>query len=315
MINFHDLSSTQFEKIIVLISKKIFGISASEFCPGRDGGRDSKFVGVAELYPSEAMPWSGIIIVQAKHTKSSSASCSDNDFFKNDSSVINLEIPKIKNLFDSGELTHYILFTNRRLTAGFESKIIQHISKNTGIACENIGLIGEQDLYNYCRLCRTEIDDYLSNDYHVEMPLVYDPRDIADIIDGINDFFKNETRDTFIPPTKRTSYVDKNKLNSMDDTTADFFMKKYLKYIPKITEFLSDPINEEYIEKYENIVDTLQRKIAVYQKNEADFGKILDKLIDILEVRVNRNKRLGSAIVFYLYWNCDIGRVKDDKTK
>lgn len=38
------------------------------FTPGKDGGKDGKFTGQANKYPSEVKFWNGKFIIQAKHT-------------------------------------------------------------------------------------------------------------------------------------------------------------------------------------------------------------------------------------------------------
>ena len=50
------------------------------FSVGTDGGKDARFTGKANKYPSESKQWEGKIIIQAKHTQRPNASCSDSDF-------------------------------------------------------------------------------------------------------------------------------------------------------------------------------------------------------------------------------------------
>ncbi len=56
---YEDLSPEQFETLVVLICKVLLGAGVQGFAKGPDGGRDAKFVGTAQLYPSTASPWSG----------------------------------------------------------------------------------------------------------------------------------------------------------------------------------------------------------------------------------------------------------------
>ncbi len=42
-----------------------------------DGGRDAFFEGTAQRFPSEAYPWVGAFVIQAKHTEKADASCLD----------------------------------------------------------------------------------------------------------------------------------------------------------------------------------------------------------------------------------------------
>lgn len=78
---YENLSEDQFEKLIVLLCQKLLGISVQGFSKGPDGGRDAKFVGVAQLHPSTAAPWKGTTIVQAKHTVGYNRNFSESDFF------------------------------------------------------------------------------------------------------------------------------------------------------------------------------------------------------------------------------------------
>lgn len=77
---YEDLSAGQFETLIVLVAQSLLGVSVQGFADGKDGGRDAKFVGTAELHPSKAAPWIGTTIVQAKHTNGYNRSFSENDF-------------------------------------------------------------------------------------------------------------------------------------------------------------------------------------------------------------------------------------------
>ena len=137
----HDLSDTEFEKLVVLICRELMGIGITSFAPGRDGGKDAKFEGTATAFPSTAAPASGKFIVQAKHTSSPVASCSDYDFA---TTLIANEIPKIKRQFDEGSLTHYLIFTNRRKTGGAEDRITVHIKTGTGV--QHVWLRGLEDI-------------------------------------------------------------------------------------------------------------------------------------------------------------------------
>ena len=137
----HDLDDTEFEKLVVLICREILGIGITSFAPGPDGGKDAKFEGTANAFPSEAAPATGKFIVQAKHTTSPLGTCSDYDFEK---TSIGKEIPKIKRQYDEGFLTHYLIFTNRRKTGGAEDRIPENIRKQTGV--EHVWLRGFEDI-------------------------------------------------------------------------------------------------------------------------------------------------------------------------
>ena len=115
---FEDIGGTQFESVVLQCMKKLFGAGVQGFSAGRDGGRDARFVGTADRFPSAASPWTGTTIGQANHTIETNAHYSDPGFSGSaKSSVLSKEIVRIKNLVKAGELDNYILFSNRRLGA------------------------------------------------------------------------------------------------------------------------------------------------------------------------------------------------------
>lgn len=77
---FYNMTCDDFENLVVLICHYILGAAVSPFAKGKDGGKDGKFVGKANCFPSETNPWNGKIIMQAKHTSAANASCSDSAF-------------------------------------------------------------------------------------------------------------------------------------------------------------------------------------------------------------------------------------------
>lgn len=52
------------------------------------------------------------------------------------------------------------------------------------------------------------------------------------------------------------------------------------------------------------------------RKNHQTFDEVMEYLIDLLHncdpiLRQLKHKRLARAMLFYMYWNCDIGEVDD----
>ena len=56
-------SDKEFEYLVALICERILGFGTNIFSVGKDGGKDGKFVGTANKFPSETKPWSGKIIM------------------------------------------------------------------------------------------------------------------------------------------------------------------------------------------------------------------------------------------------------------
>ena len=115
----HELNWQEFEEVVISICDEILGIGTIKFADGKDGGRDAKFTDTANNFPSQASPWNGKFIIQAKHTLKQNASCSDNEFIK----ILNKEIKSIEKLQEDNKLDNYLLFTNRKLTGLQDPKI------------------------------------------------------------------------------------------------------------------------------------------------------------------------------------------------
>ena len=77
---FEDVDDSQFERFVVEGARKLFGPGVQPFAAGPDGGRDARFQGTAERFPSTAGPWTGTTIFQAKHTSGINGHYSDADF-------------------------------------------------------------------------------------------------------------------------------------------------------------------------------------------------------------------------------------------
>ena len=142
---FHDYHPGQFEGIVVSICSEILGIGVQEFATGPDGGRDARFVGKAKSFPSESDTWEGKFIIQAKHTMSINEKFSSSDFSSDAaSSTLSKEIPRVKSLKQNNEVDHYLLFSNRKLTANANESIMQRIKLETGV--KNVHLFGLEAL-------------------------------------------------------------------------------------------------------------------------------------------------------------------------
>jgi hypothetical protein len=112
---YEDLSPEQFEDLVIFLCQELLGIAVQGFSKGPDGGRDARFEGTAQLFPSTAEPWVGKVVIQAKHTNGYNKKFSESDFFSKGKkgTIIEKEIPRIKKLRKAKSLDHYMLFANR----------------------------------------------------------------------------------------------------------------------------------------------------------------------------------------------------------
>jgi hypothetical protein len=309
---YEDLGDEQFETLVVLLCQRLFGIGVQGFATGTDGGRDGKFVGTAELHPSKAAPWIGITIIQAKHTNGTNRSFSESDFYSANgaNTVLAKELPRIKKLRESKQLDNYMLFSNRRLTGNGESEIRAYIAKECNIALESISLCGLEQLELWLKAFPDVAK--AANLDPVDSPLVVSSDHLAEVVEALARQREEVSALLDDPPTPRVSYETKNEINNMSVEYARAQRKKYLKDTPQIRSFLAAPENLELQRMYESVVDEFQLKIIAKRKDYQTFDDVMEYLVDLLfgrdpVLRQHGNKRLTRAILFYMYWNCDIG--------
>lgn len=309
--NYADLSFIQFEDLAIFICHHLLGSAVKGFATGRDGGRDAKFIGTAQDYPSTSNPWRGTTIIQAKHTCGYNQSFSDPDFFSldNENSIILKEIERVRKLKESDELNQYMLFSNRRLTALADSRILEYISQNAGIPIESIGLFGIEQIENLIKRYPKIVE--MADIDPIDCPLMVSPHELAEVIEALAAIEEKDKQHTVILAIERTSFAEKNKLNDMPEDYAEILLKKCLKETHPIRQFLAAPENKRYIDLYMNIIEEFQFKIIAHKKDYQTFDKLMEYMIDLLFQRdpvLARNKKLTRLMLFYMYWNCDIGK-------
>ncbi len=297
------VSPEGFEKIVVSICEKILGMGTFSFSKGKDGGRDAKFTGTANSFPSKKNPASGKFIIQAKHTSSPDASCSHSQFKR----IVEQEIPKIKALVESKECDNYIIFTNRKMSAGTNSKLTKMISKKTGVAKN--WLLGIET-----------IDRYLNENPQVQrihslgrsrMPFRIDPEQLAKVIESF--YLQRENIKTAFDSAHAFSYTDMQTKNNKNHLSNEYY--KYIRessepYFENIREFLNDPKNTKLQKCYHNTADELKQKLITFRSKFDNFDEALTFIYDSLkdsDETIRENAKLSSIFLHYMYCNCDIG--------
>lgn len=310
-VPFHDISDDEFEWMVFLICRHILGEGAQYYSKGKDGGIDVYFEGVAE----KLKPISGKCVVQAKHSNSPFSSCSESNFFSEsgESSVIHQEVVKIKNLYDEGMLDYYLLFTNRVKSAMIENKIRKYISSYVGIPLSNVRIFA----YDEIAAWHAEYEDVGNC---VEFPSINRSLDcsIEEMIEIVNEFIswsqKEEAQDKsrHIPTQiQRESFKEKNKVNDIDKDESDFLLRHYFSHEANIREMLAVPSREDVRKLYEVATIEIQRKILGYMHKGHNFMEAFNQIIDSLmryNIDLKRNKIICESILFFMYFNCDIGR-------
>lgn len=307
---YEDLGDQQFERLIVFLCQKLLGTGVQGFAKGPDGGRDAKFVGTAERHPSTADPWRGTTIIQAKHTNGYNRSFSESDFYsrKTDKTILGQEIPRIRNMRKLKQLDHYMLFSNRRLAGNAESEIVTYISGTCDLPRPSIYLCGVEQLEVWLKTF-PDVPRIVDLD-PVDSPLIISPDDLSEVVQS---FAKNRSAFSEVlddPPTPRVSYEEKNKLNNMTSEFAHALWRRYLKETRQIQAFLAAPENADLTRLYESTADEFQLRIVAKRKDYQTFDDVMNYITDLLFGRdpvLKQHKRLTRCVLFYMYWNCDIG--------
>ncbi|WP_445710923.1 ABC-three component system protein [Flavobacterium sp.] len=294
-----NLTDTEFENLVALICSEILGIGTVIFTDGKDGGRDAKFYGKANNFPSKSNPWDGKIVIQAKHTDKINASCSDSPF---QTILKKSVIPSINKLKTDKKIEYYLLFTNRKLSGIQDAKIEDIFEDETGIENRLIGLETiEIWLKQYPSIAKA------LNLNKLLLPLSFDENDLKEII---NSFSKIDKKKGDLPKIPKRDIEKKNELNNLSKEYFSNVIKKNLIYLDQIRDFLMDPINWEYLNKYENTIDDINEEIIVHRSEFDKFDLIFNFLYKFIienNPELKSNRSLVRLFLHYMYYNCDIG--------
>lgn len=310
---YEDLDDAQFERLVVECARKMFGIGVQSFATGVDGGRDARFEGTAERFPSQAEPWAGLTVIQAKHTNATNVHYSDSGFSGTTAtSTLTEEIIRVKKLVEASEIDNYLLVANRRLGAVTNEGIKKRIVADTGLQSKSIFLAGTEYLDDLLRMFPDLVN--LAKIDPIDGPLLASSADLAEVILAIAKEFNLPLLDNDSPIVDRVTYEKKNKLNNMSPAFAKTLSDRYLQYTSQIDRFLANPVNAETRELYESATEDFQLKIVAHRNEFQSFDKVFNYLVDLLVGRDNvlsRHRKLLRVILFYMYWHCDIGEAQD----
>lgn len=313
---YEDLDDTQFERLAVQVARKLFGLGVQGFAAGPDGGRDARFSGTAQQFPSSSDPWRGITIFQAKHTNATNTHYSDAAFSGDSAtSVLSEELPRIKKLVDTGEIDNYFLIANRRLGGVTASAIAERIAAGTGLKREQTFLVGTEYLDETLHLFPDIFG--LARLDSLEGPLLVSSYELAEVILALANELEAPLTPSIASDIERVSYSEKNRLNGMTEEFARTLQKRYLSLTRQIETFLADPANQLAVRRYEEAVDELQFQIIAKRSDFPSFDAVFNHLLSTMVSRdgvLANNRRLTRAMLFYMYWHCDIGTTTDADT-
>jgi hypothetical protein len=306
-IDYHDLSDKDFERLTVAICVEILGSGVAPFCSGPDGSRDARFEGTAAHLPNSTSPYKGKFIVQAKHTENPVAKYSDKDFSgEAKSSVITSEIPGVKRLVKNGELDNYFLFSNRRMSGVAEGPIRERIQKTTG--AKVVELFGIERIDLLLGKHPTAMQTFGMTPLH--LPLLVTCEDLAEVILAISANMDTFEKAFVLEELERISFREKNQENGISSDLANFIRKNYMPQFGDVKKLLAKPGNEAVLERYLAAAEGFQEQIVLHRKEYAEFDHVLTRIVQLLFVRdgdLSRKKALTKLVIYYMYWNCDIG--------
>jgi hypothetical protein len=302
------LGDEGFQNLVVMICRELLGAAVTSFAAGPDGGKDARFEGTAQLFPSQADPASGKFIIQAKHTAKPYASCSDSDF---EQTTVGREIKRIKALVLGGELDHYLLFTNRRKTGGADTRIPERIKKETGAT--TVWLRGEEDIEQDL-LAFTKIVMAAGLD-RPKPPIIFTPDDIRDVILSFRDEIGVLSR-AFDSQHDFASFPGLDKKNEINGVTDIYYrqciVETSMLHFSDIRAFLQNPRNRELAEQYHAVADELKAQLITHRAQFSCFDDALEETIRLVterspELQPAPLRALSRVFVHYMYADCDIG--------
>jgi hypothetical protein len=300
----YELSDGEFEGLIVQIAKHLLGLGVSPFAPGKDAGRDGKFHGTAERFPSTSSPLVGHIVLQAKHVNAPDRSCSERDFHRQ----LKAEHPKIKRLVKDGICDHYMVFANRKYTAATDKKLTVDL-KNCGLKSAHI--LGVEFIHSLME-SHTDLQKFLPNARDAA-PFVFDTDEFVEVIQAFREYTMDEDETAYSSAFDFESLKlkDKNRINGL---TEDYFKQvivaRSMPYFDKIKDFLSNPRNREFSNIYADSAAEMKEGILLHRTRFPNFDHVFNFLYGQIQKQrpaLRQKRRLVSILLHYMYCHCDIG--------
>ena len=170
------------------------------------------------------------------------------------------------------------------------------MSKNKIIACGDNSQAAGRDINNF--------------NINPDSTFIFNPQDLADIIDVI--FSSIDIEETPIYDFNIINIEEKNQKNNITTEFYEECIKEAVGYFSNIDNFLKNPNNKDYKDKFFGIVNILKPKVINAIQTGQDMQNILCHLFDYFyetnQVCSNDKKPLIMVLAYYMYHNCYIGR-------
>lgn len=300
----HELNDVEFEQLCVKIASKWLGQGVTGFSRGKDGGRDGKFIGRANSFPSITKPHEGYFTLQAKHTAAPNKSCSEKDFHR----ILSDEHEQIKRLINEGLLDHYIVFTNRKYSGLTDEKLI---AKLMGLGLKSAQIIGVERLHQALDEF-PDIRDTLPNRYDTS-PFRFNSDDFIEVIEAFSAFTNDGMESSFNSAFDfdKIKISQKNEINGLSrDFYDQVIVDTSMPHFENVEQFLTNPRNAQFADLYHDIADELKAKILAKRSHFTTFDDVFAFLYEKIQEQreaLKFKRRLVSILLHYMYCNCDIG--------
>lgn len=281
----------------------LLGMGTIAFAAGKDGGRDGKFTGTAQSFPSTASPLAGRFIIQAKHTSNPVASCSDAEFGR----IMNDESPNVRSLVAEAELDHYIVFTNRKKPANSTIAL-----ENTllGLGPKTVHILGVEQLREWLT-AHPEIWSSLGFD-RFDVKLEFNAPDMVEVVRAFHDSLRDGVEgDASASDFSYVTKAKKNKINRLTPAYDAEIRRDSLKFFKSVEDFLKNPRNEELRNLYHDTADEIRMKLAINAERFERFDDALTYTYDLVvqsSANLRGRRRYVRVFLHYMYWTCDIGQ-------
>ncbi len=299
------LDHAAFEALVIQLCQKVLGQAVKPFAEGKDKGRDGVFKGRANAIPSEKKPWEGQWIIQAKHTNQPDASCSDRDF------ITLLEknvLPSIEARKAEGKMDYYLLFTNRKMTGGQDMKIDDLIQDKVGVP--NL-VFGIEKIHHWLATMPDVVKATGLN--QLLLPFHFDDADLREVVVAISgQNFQQAELHHIQESYQRLDLTDKNALNQLSQRFFEEVIQREFDAFGQIKRFLADPAFAASKDRYLDAVAEINAKISLHREDFAGFEHVIEHLYDLAvqnQLAPQGKKRLIRTVLYYMYCNCDIGRL------
>jgi hypothetical protein len=302
-------SEVQFENLVVAICQDLLGLGVTSFSIGKDGGRDARFEGTAQKYPSSADPWKGKFVIQAKWTRNPIASCADSDFKKE----LSKETSNAQKLIEDGELDNYLLFTNRKMSGIADKELVSKL--RTAIPLKTADILGAETIESQLRRLPPLVKQFKLAVSYAPLEIVYD--DLRSLVQDFSAFSAKQSskrREDTDPEDEHFVYVKtstKNELNNLSQDYFDNVVAAHEPYFGTIERFFSLPENADLITAYKNTADEVRTRL---QANNDMLETFEDGLLALYTQAIETDdglrarRHLLNIFISYMYVHCDIGK-------